>query len=340
MASGDIMKAWKITSDGISMQETSSQSVRDGQLKIKTKYTLIGVLDKYLYDTRSERDGIVPSRQCIGMVSEVGGDGKSIARGDIVAVKPYSACGECIECEEGRASDCENKLVYGYTADGFLRDFVVVNTEDVLKLPERVDPKSALFIEHIDMAIDAFDKLGAKKGEHVVIVGANEMGLILAQAVLYYQMIPIVVDIDSERLKRASEYVYYTVNASTENAIRRIFNITGGRMGENVVYVARGAVPLSQSMMFAGNNGKVAIVGWKKTVGLSDVNISAVIDKKLTIVGVCGSNDNFPKAINLLATKAIKVDFDIPEVKFEQADKVFKEFGDSDGFVLSRITFE
>lgn len=48
------MKAWKITSDGISMQETSSQSVRDGQLKIKTKYTLIGVLDKYLYDTRSE----------------------------------------------------------------------------------------------------------------------------------------------------------------------------------------------------------------------------------------------------------------------------------------------
>ena len=47
------MKAWKITSDGISMQETSSQSVRDGQLKIKTKYTLIGVLDKYLYDTRS-----------------------------------------------------------------------------------------------------------------------------------------------------------------------------------------------------------------------------------------------------------------------------------------------
>lgn len=163
MASGDIMKAWKITSDGISMQETSSQSVRDGQLKIKTKYTLIGVLDKYLYDTRSERDGIVPSRQCIGMVSEVGGDGKSIARGDIVAVKPYSACGECIECEEGRASDCENKLVYGYTADGFLRDFVVVNTEDVLKLPERVDPKSALFIEHIDMAIDALDKLGAKK---------------------------------------------------------------------------------------------------------------------------------------------------------------------------------
>lgn len=334
------MKAWKITPDGIVMQESNSQPVNNGQIKIKTKYTLISVLDKYLYDTRTEREGIVPSRQCIGMVSEVAGDGKSVSRGDIVAVKPYSACGECLACEEGRQSDCENKSVYGYSTDGFLRDFVVVNVDDVVKLPDRVDLKSALYLEHIDMAIDALDKLGAKKGEHVVIVGANEMGLIIAQAVLYYQMIPIVVDIDSERLKRASEYVYYTVNASTENASKRIFNITGGRMGENVIYVARGAVPLSQSMMFAGNNGRVAIVGWKRTVGLSAVNISPVIDKKLTIVGVCGSNDNFSKAINLLATKAIKVDFEIPEVNFEQADKAFKEFRDSAGFIISRVMFD
>ena len=41
-----------------------------------------------------------------------------------------------------------------------------------------------VFIEHIATAINTLSKLGVEKGEHIVIVGATVVGLILAQVSL------------------------------------------------------------------------------------------------------------------------------------------------------------
>ncbi len=80
-------------------------------------------------------------------------------------------------------------------------------------IPDRLKDEEAVFTEHTAMAINVISKLKIDKGEHLVIVGATSIGIILAQVAMYHQAVPIVVDMRDELLESARRAgVYYTIN--------------------------------------------------------------------------------------------------------------------------------
>lgn len=85
---------------------------------------------------------------------------------------------------------------------------MVVPQSDLILLPPKVTPEEGVFIESVALAIAALDKLKLEKGEHIVIMGATGVGLILAQAALYYQAVPILVDLRRDRLELAERLGY------------------------------------------------------------------------------------------------------------------------------------
>ncbi|MCH5163750.1 MAG: alcohol dehydrogenase catalytic domain-containing protein [Clostridiales bacterium] len=338
------MKAWRLNApNSIELADMDSQPVGKGCVKIKLKYSAVSASDLLLYSGKIPCDApLVLGRQGIGMVTEVGEGVKNVIRGDMVAVKPFSACGGCLMCKKGRPSDCENKIVYGFTEDGFLCDFAVVKAEDVYKLPERIDKKSALLLEHIDMAITTINKLNLEHGEHILINGASYLGIIIAQLALSYQAVPIVVDVDKDRLAMAEKYVYYVLDHSSVNVRKKVLSITGGRMSETVVHVPQCGLPFDQILPLASQNGRVAVVGWEDTADINGVNAAPILNKQLTVMGINGSNNNFSAAINMLVNHTVKVDFDnLPEVNFLSADTLFKDLsGAQQKFIFSRVVMD
>lgn len=338
------MKAWRLTNpNSLEFAELESQPVGSGCVKIKLKYSAISESDIMLYESKIPFEApLVLGRQGIGMVTEVGEGVKNVVRGDMVAIKPFSACGGCPMCETGHSSECYNKIVYGQSEDGFLRDFAVVKAEDVYKLPERLDKKSALLLEHVDMAITVINSLKLERGEHIVINGASYLGIIIAQLALNNQAVPIIIDIDKERLTIAEQYLYYVLDFSTVDVRKKILALTGGRMSETVVHIPQSGLPLNQMLSLAGRNGRVAIVGWENANELSGVNVSPILNKQLSVMGINGSNNNFPSAINLLVNHTIKVDFErLPEVNFSEVEKVFKNRDEFERrFILSRVVMD
>ncbi len=338
------MKAWRLNAPNtLELTDMESQPVGDDCVKIKLKYSAVSESDIMLYSGKIPIDApLVLGRQGIGMVTEVGKNVKNVSRGDIVAIRPFSACGCCQMCASGRMSDCDNLAVYGQSADGFLRDFAVVNANDIYKLPDRLDKKSALLLEHVDMAISAINALKLERGEHILINGASYLGIILAQLALSYQAVPIVVDIDKERLAVAEKYVYYVLDFSEVDVRKRVMTITGGRMSETVVHIPQCGLPLNQALLLAARNGRVAITGWENTAELSGINVEPILNRQLTVTGINGSNNNFPSAINMLVNKTVQVDFDkMPEVNFANVDQVFKSYnGTGHKFILSRIVMD
>ncbi len=338
------MKAWRLNAQGsLELTDMESQPIGDDCAKIKLKYSAVSESDMMLYNGKAQFNApLVLGRQGIGMVTEVGKNVKNVSRGDIVAVRPFSACGCCEMCALGKMSDCKNLEIYGQTTDGFLCDFAVVKANDLYKLPERLDKKSALLLEHVDMAISAINLLKLERGEHIVINGASYLGIILAQIALSYQAVPIVVDIDKERLAIAEKYVYYVLDFSEVDVRKRVLTITGGKMSETVVHIPQCGLPLNQALLLAGRNGRVAIAGWENSVELNGINVTPILNKQLTVMGVNGSNNNFPSAINMLVNKTVQVDFDkMPEVNFVNADKVFKNnTGTGNKYIISRIVMD
>lgn len=305
------MKVWKVYSkEDIRLEELPSQAVEEGCVKIKMTTVPISQSDIMYYSgERGFKEPIIIGRSGVGMVTEVADDVTNVVRGDRVFVESYDTCGVCASCKAGRVNDCEKLGMYGIDRDGFMRDFVVVPAAGIDKLPERIRDEDAIMLQHISAASNIVSKLSLQKGEHLVIVGANVLGIVLAQVAMYHQAVPILVDTRKENLEVASSLgIYYCINSVEDDVKKKILLLTGGRMSETLCYVTASTGSLSRSLELCAKSGRVAITGYETNQDDDFVSsFKAVLHNQLTVHGINNVAKNIATAINLLANGAVNV---------------------------------
>ena len=294
------MKGWILSDDGSRIKETEAVRAENKEVKIKMLTAIV---------PDSAGNGVVAGSDGVGMVTEVGDEVTSVKRGDRVLVRPVSACGACAKCRAGKRSECEKGVVYGKTADGTLRDFMIVPASDLILLPSQVDEETAVFTSLVATAIETFGRLNVEKGEHVVILGANAMGLIAAQVAIYYQAIPVLVDYREDLLDLGRKLgIYYTVNAVDADPVKKVFTITCGKMAENLIYNIGSGVALTRAFDYIGARGRTAFVGEQSAKGEYNVNMLDALRKDASVYTVSGGGENIYSAINMLVGKAVDVE--------------------------------
>lgn len=322
------MKAWRIYGESdIKLDELPSQPVGQDCVKVKILKAAVTHTDNLIYEgKRPARLPLVPGRHCVAMVSEVGENVKNVTRGNRVVVSPFTSCHDCAECNAGRSENCENRLEYGIAEDGFMRDFAVVHCADLYKLPDRIDDSQAMFLEHVAVAVGIINKLRLQKGEHIAIVGATVTGIVLAQAAMYYQAVPILVDFRRDRLDMAASLgVYYTVDTTSSDVYKKIFSLTGGRMAETCAFMAPDIVPLTRTFDFCLPLGRMAIGALDGMEELG-ADMRTVVNKQLEIFGVSSMGKNMQSAINMLANKNVGVTPLVSrEIEFAEVKDTFDE---------------
>lgn len=337
------MKAWRLHDvEKLTLDELPIQSVGEGCVKLKTLVSGISLTDVLMYNGKIPISSppIIIGRQCVGMVTETGENVTGLSRGDRVAADPFVTCKTCAPCKAGKSDECEKMLCYGVNDNGFMSDFTVAPANILYRLPDRVSDVDAVFIEHIALSINAVSKLNLEKGEYIVIVGANALGIILAQVALYYQAVPILVDTDADNLAVAESLgVYYTVNSVEADPVKKVFSLTGGKMAETVAFVATSHMSFGRSLDYASYGGRVAFVGWSGIVDEIPGSFATVLNRQIKLMGVNNGARLFPAAINLLATRTIDVSKLIScEVGFSQVDEIMKEHSKSfDRFIKAVV---
>lgn len=279
---------------------------------------------------------IIPGRIGIGKISAVsispGGDnakkkdvpGNAFERGMRVFPHPVWACGNCFECFNGKKENCSDIKIAGKTSDGFLRDFVVCKNEDISQLPPSVNDYCALFVGHVAICDNVIDKIGLSKGEHVVIVGGDILGIILAQLVMYYQGIPILIDNNQKNLDLAMRAgIYYALFA--DNKLEKsVSDLTGARLTKKVVYMTDSNLNADIALRLAGKHATVCFAGFGTPP--IKINLNVALSKELDIVCVTNGFGDTDSAINLLANNAIDPNiFTIPTVSQAKAMDKIKE---------------
>ena len=244
------MKKWRIENENdIKLVETV---VTRGEDEVKVKMSKVAVSSDDIVYFATDSDHIVPGHSGVAHVSEAD-ESLGFKLGSRVIVSPFV---------KGVEHGIDKVRVHGVDVDGLLTDFISLPAENVYAIPDGISDDEAIFTDYIALGSNIIESMDCQKGDYVVIVGASTIGLILSQIAIYYQLVPILVDMDADKLRVAENWgVYYTLNPMFDNLERRVEEITGGRMCEFSVFTGDG-IPFSNAARLVKEGGVVIISGY------------------------------------------------------------------------------
>jgi L-iditol 2-dehydrogenase len=119
-----------------------------------------------------------------GVVRAVGPGVTGVAVGDMVAIHHHAPCGECRRCRRGHETMCERFRATGLDPGGFAERVRVPAelVDELLPLPDGLDPVAATFIEPLACVLRAQDRIGLRAGDSLLVVGAGVNGLLTIAA--------------------------------------------------------------------------------------------------------------------------------------------------------------
>ena len=184
-----------------------------GQDEVKVKMSKVALSADDIVHFVTDSEHIVPGHSGGAYVSEAD-ESLGFKLGSRVIVSPF------IKAEK---HGVERVDVLGVNRDGLLVDFVSLPAENVYAIPDGISDNEAVFTDYVALGSSIIESMDCDKGDYILISSASTVGLILAQIAIYYQLVPILVDINGDKLKLAESWgVYYTLNPMFDNLERRV----------------------------------------------------------------------------------------------------------------------
>lgn len=133
----------------------------------------------------------VYGHETVGRIAAVGSEVDGWRVGDRVALYHHVPCGECHYCRRGVPAQCDlyrrTGVTAGFTpAGGGYAEYVkvmdwVVRGGGVVRVPESVSDRAAVFVEPVNTCLKAVQRAALQEGDLALVIGAGPIGLLLMQ---------------------------------------------------------------------------------------------------------------------------------------------------------------
>lgn len=270
-----------------------------------------------------------PGHEWAGVVEDVEGpaDG-SVGRGDRVVVDWRRVCGRCYQCRRGVFNYCE-ALATG-TPGGFA-DYGLAPLSQLRVVPGNVSFEEAAFCEPLACVVNAHSQSQVSLGSDITVIGAGPIGLLHLQVALRRGGRVIVSDPLPARRQKALELgAHQVVDASEDDPVTAVRDLTDGRGADMVVVAVGGAEPARQGLAMAAIGGEVNLFAgtYPPAEVLFDPNLVHYRQLRVT-----GSHDytphHFTAALRLIAFGIVRV---APLISHRfSLDKIERAFETSSG---------
>lgn len=241
-----------------------------------------------------------------GQILSIPENAKGLKAGDRVIVDPYLYCGHCYPCSIGRTNCCTNLRVLGVHVDGGMSQTLAHDKDMLHKVPEDIPWELIPMAEPLTIALHGLHRLNAKAGEHIAIFGVGPIGLLAAMTALHFGMHPIALDVVEDRLDFACGLgVRHAINLRQEGPVRRIAEITNGRMAECVLEASGANAAILHAIEVVSHAGRIALTGWPKEPTL--IPTDKITRKEIDIRGARTSAGEFEEALSLIRSGQVDV---------------------------------
>jgi threonine dehydrogenase-like Zn-dependent dehydrogenase len=262
------MKAITIIEEGkVALVEREKPSLQAGEVLVRLKYVGFCGSDLNTFSGKNPmvKLPVVPGHEIGALVEEcAAGVPENIKPGMACTVNPYTNCGHCPSCRNGRANACQFNQTFGVQRDGAMCDFIAVPWQKVI-VDRDITPKNFALVEPMSVGFHAVSRAAVSDLDSVLVIGCGMIGIgAIVRAVLRGARV-IAMDVDDSKLLLAKRLgAVHTVNSKTEDVHARLQEITGS--GPDVVIEAVGApVTYQTAINEVAFTGRVVCIGYAKS---------------------------------------------------------------------------
>ena len=240
---------------------------RAGEVKLKIHYAGFcgSDLNTFRGGNAMAKPDVIPGHE-IGATIEALGDGcpANLHVGQAVTVNPYTNCGTCSSCRNGRPNACKNNETLGVQRDGAMREQFCLPWQKVIPVGD-IPIRDAALIEPMSVGFHAVSRAQVTDNDTVMVFGCGMVGLGAIIRSAKRGATVIAVDLSSEKLSLAAEAgATYCINSKEENLLEKVMEYTDG-FGADVVIEAVGSpVTYVSAIDAVCFTGRVVCIGYSK----------------------------------------------------------------------------
>jgi len=256
---------------------------------------------------------LVMGHEAAGEVVETGPAASDLKPGDRVTFDSTIYCGKCYHCGRGEVNLCENRMVLGvspgeYRRHGAFAEYVAVPRRIVYRLPEGLSYEAAAMVEAVSVAVHAVNLTPVVLGDTGVVVGTGMIGVLTVQSLKAAGCARVIaIDPDEGRLKMAREMgASATINPKAQDAVAVIKEMTAGRGADVALECVGAAEPIRTAINAVRKGGAVTLVG--NVSPTVEIPLQVVVSRQIRLQGSCASSGEYPAAMELMASGAIRVE--------------------------------
>jgi 2-desacetyl-2-hydroxyethyl bacteriochlorophyllide A dehydrogenase len=263
------MKAIQITEEGkTTLIEKEKPQVGPEEILVKVKYAGFCGSDLNTFKGLNPmvKLPVIPGHEIGAVIEAVGANVPSKFKpGMACTVNPYTNCGYCPSCRNGRPNACQFNQTFGVQRDGAMCEFIAVPWQKVIP-DAAISPRDFALVEPMSVGFHAVSRAKVTDLDVVMVIGCGMIGVgAVVRSALRGSRV-IAVDVDDEKLALAKQLgATCTINSLTEDVHARLQEITE-KTGPDVLIEAVGAPPTYQmAINEVAFTGRVVCIGYAKT---------------------------------------------------------------------------
>ena len=174
------MKAVKITAEReMAVVDLEMQKPQPNEVLLRLEY--VGFcgsdLSTYLGKNPMVKMPVIPGHEVGAVVVEVGEDvPDGLKPGMVVTVNPYTNCGKCASCRNGRVNACRYNETLGVQRDGAMREYIALPWEKIIPAG-LLDTRTCALIEPMSVGFHAVSRAQVTDIDVVLVIGCGMVGM-------------------------------------------------------------------------------------------------------------------------------------------------------------------
>ncbi|WOO40258.1 zinc-binding alcohol dehydrogenase family protein [Rubellicoccus peritrichatus] len=337
------MRALQITTPGETcLIDVPEPALEDNEVLLKVKR--VGYCGSDLSTFRGLNPLVsyprVPGHELAGTITVIGsavsGDWKI---GDKALVLPYTSCGKCSACRQGRFNTCRYNQTLGVQREGGLAEYIAVPAEKLMTSTV-LDFHELALVEPLTVGFHAVDRARVEAKDTVLVFGCGAIGLGVIAGAAERGARVVAVDIDAAKLdlalKAGAKEVINSAEQSLADEVTRLTNDDG-------VDVVIEAIGLPQTFQAAVElvcfAGRVVYVGYAKAP--VEYETKLFVQKELDVLGSRNATPkDFQAVITMLENGRFPVDLALTKtVSLDEAGEAMQAWSDNPS-VVTKIQVE
>ncbi len=278
---------------------------------------------------------VIPGHEIGAVIEKVGSEVPGhLVPGMTVTVNPYTNCGKCSSCRNGRVNACKDNETLGVQRNGAMRERMSLPWTKIIPT-EGLSARTCAIAEPMSVGFHAVSRAEVTDIDTVMVIGCGMVGLGAVVRSAVRGATVIAADIDDDKLALAKELgASHVINTLTENVHERLEEITGGMAPDVVIEAVGSPATYQMAVDEVGFTGRVVCIGYAK----SEVSFQTklFVQKELDIRGSRNAMpSDFRAVIRYLQQGTCPVDKLISmEVSPENAEGAMLKWSEAPGKVF------